>query len=154
MLTWDEFSRLQPMMAEFGAARFKLGVVYLATIRADGYPRVHPISAFVGEGHLYAFMEPTSPKAKDLQRSPHYAMHSLVTDGDGTNGEFHISGDAVFHTDPAVRARAVAACPYNPQDRYILFEFKLDRALTNEYAGGRPNVARWRLESQPDATKH
>ncbi|MHB2020275.1 MAG: pyridoxamine 5'-phosphate oxidase family protein [Candidatus Xenobia bacterium] len=145
MLTWQEFSRQCPEMAQFGVARLRFGVMYLATVRADGFPRVHPITAFVGSGHLYAFMEPTSPKAKDLQRNGRYAMHSLVTDSNGTNGEFQFSGLAEQVTDPATRGTAVAASPYRPQDRYILFEFKLDRCLTNEYVNGNPNARRWRL---------
>ena len=149
MLTWQEFASVRPEMAQFGLKRLRLGVVYLATIRPDGFPRVHPISAFVGSGHLFGFMEPTSPKARDLQNNGKYAMHSLVADSDGTNGEFHISGLAELQEDAAVRALAVATCPYRPQDRYIMFEFKLDRCLTNEYIDGKPNARRWRLDANP-----
>ncbi len=150
MLTWQEFMAKNPDMGHFGLKRLKLGVVYLATVRPDGFPRIHPITAFVGGGHLYGFMEPTSPKAKDLQRNGMYTMHSLVADGNGTNGEFQISGLAELQEDPAVRSMAVATSPYRPADRYVLFEFKIDRCLTNEYsADGKPNARRWKLESAP-----
>lgn len=143
LLTWQDFLLARPAMAEFGQARISLGVMYLATLRADGSPRIHPITPFVSGGRLFAFMEPTSPKAKDLQRDGRYAMHSLVTDSDGTNGEFMIGGRATLLADDATRSLAVTGSPYQPKERYILFEFKLDRCLTNVYVDGNPNVQRW-----------
>ena len=131
-------------MASFGERRFQYRVMYLATIKPDGYPRIHPFTPFIGFGHLFAFMEPTSPKAKDLQRNGRYAMHSLVTDGNGTNGEFQISGKAFLLSDSASRETAVGSCPYKPSERYILFEFKIERCLTNYYTDGNPNVKLWR----------
>jgi pyridoxamine 5'-phosphate oxidase-like protein len=144
MLSWEEFAVAQPEMARFGEERLKFRVMYLASLKADGYPRIHPFTPFTGSGHLYAFMESTSPKAKDLQRNGKYAMHSLVTDGDGTNGEFQISGQAVLQTDSATRDAAVRSCPFKPKERYILFEFKLNSCLTNYYTNGIPNVKRWK----------
>jgi hypothetical protein len=64
--------------------------MYLATVRKNGYPRVHPFTPFVASRHLFAFME---PKGLDLQRTDS-AIHSLVTDMNGTNGEFTIAGRA------------------------------------------------------------
>ena len=152
MLSWGEFASVQQEMVEFGEKRIQLGVMYLATVKQDGYPRVHPFTPFVGSGRLFAFMEPTSPKAKDLQRNGKYSMHSLVTDMRGTNGEFQISGDATQVSDSASREAAIAACPYRasntPFDRYVLFEFKINRCLTNFYANGTANAKRWK-EQKP-----
>ena len=148
LLNWSEFASVQREMAEFGEKRIQLRVMYIATIRQDGYPRVHPFTPFIGSGRLFAFMEPTSPKAKDLQRNGRYSMHSLVTDMNGTNGEFQISGDAGQVLDSASREAAITACPYRditPSfDRYILFEFKINRCLTNFYANRTANVKRWK----------
>jgi len=129
-------------MAKFGEERFKLRVMYLATIKSDGYPRVHPFTPFIGSGRLFAFMEPTSPKGKDLQRNGRYAMHSLVTDMHGSNGEFEICGDAFLLSDPQDRKTAASSCPYEPKERYILFEFKIASALSNDYKIGK--VERWK----------
>ena len=131
-------------MASFGERRFQYTVMYLATIKPGGYPRIHPFTPFIGSGRLFAFMEPTSPKAKDLQRNGRYAMHSLVTDGNGTNGEFQISGNAFLLSDSASRETAIGSCPYKPSERYILFEFKIESCLTNYYTDGNPNARRWR----------
>ena len=144
MLTWEEFAAVQPEMAEFGLKRLECRVMYLATVRKDGFPRVHPFTPFVASGRLFAFMEPTSPKARDLQRNGFYAMHSLVTDMNGTNGEFAVTGRARPVTDPDTRQLAVEGCPYRPKGRYICFEFKLEECLTNTYKDDVPNPRRWR----------
>ena len=65
MTIWKEFAQQAPELAEFGKARFASGVAYLGTVRTDGSPRVHPVTPILGE-QLFLFMEPTSPKGKDL----------------------------------------------------------------------------------------
>jgi hypothetical protein len=145
MLSWGEFAAIQPEMARFGEERVRYKVMYLATVKSDGYPRVHPFTPFIGSGHLFAFMEPASPKGKDLQRTGKYSMHSLVTDMNGTNGEFQINGIAFLSQDPAIREIAVKAAPYRLNDRYIVFEFKIGSCLTNYYSDSGPNVKRWKL---------
>ena len=148
LLTWEEFAALQPEMAEFGLKRLEYRVMYLATVRKNGSPRIHPFTPFVASGHLFAFMEPTSPKGLDLQRNGLYAIHSLVTDMNGTNGEFAIAGRAQLVTDSATRELAVKGCPYSPKIRYVLFEFKLEECMTNTYLGNVPNVKHWYEKSR------
>ena len=43
MTSWTEFAQQAPELAAFGQARYQTGVAYLATVRADGGPRVHPV---------------------------------------------------------------------------------------------------------------
>jgi hypothetical protein len=131
-------------MAEFGFKRLEHHVMYLATVRKNGYPRVHPFTPFVSSGHFFAFMEPTSPKGVDLQRNGLYAIHSLVADMNGSNGEFVMTGHAYLVTDAATRGLAVKGCPYTPKDRCICFEFKLEECITNTYVDGIPNANHWK----------
>ncbi len=63
--------------SRFGAERLNGKVAYLATVRKDGSPRVHPMTPIIGQGHLFVFMEPTSPKGHDLQRDGRYAILEL-----------------------------------------------------------------------------
>jgi hypothetical protein len=144
LLTWEEFAAVQPEMAEFGLKRLEYRAMYLATVRKNGYPRVHPFTPFVSSGRLFAFMEPTSLKGRDLQRNGLYMMHSLVTDMNGSNGEFSITGRARLVTDSVSRELAVKGCPYTPNDRYICFEFKLEECMTNTYLDGVPHTRHWR----------
>ena len=149
MLTWAEFVSVEPEMAEFGMRRLEYHVMYLATVRKDGRPRVHPFTPFVASGRLFAFMEPKSPKAFDLQRNGLFAIHSLVTDMIGSSGEFMMAGHAHLVTDPTTREMAVKGCPYNPKGRYICFEFKLDQCMTNIYVDDHSDTKRWKEKPRP-----
>lgn len=142
MATWAEFAKQAPELAAFGEARFKKGVAYLGTLRADGGPRVHPVTPIVGE-QLFLFMEPTSPKGKDLQRDSRYTLHCAVDDSSGGSGEFYVRGHGTFSDDPVLREKAIAASSYKPHERYIMFVFTVDFAFMNEYVEGNPTVRRW-----------
>lgn len=147
MTTWTEFAAAASELAAFGERRFREAeVAYLATARSDGSPRVHPVTPVLCDGRLYLFMEPTSPKGHDLRREPRYAMHSLVTDQHGNPGEFHIKGLGQAVEDAAIRARVAEAAPYEPMERWILFEFSVEEASSTEYVGEEPARRRWRAE--------
>jgi hypothetical protein len=75
-------------LASFGEGRLHAAPAYLATVRPDGSPRVHPVTPIIGAGGLFLFMEPTSPKGRDLHERGWFAMHSGVPGGEGTGGEF------------------------------------------------------------------
>ncbi len=142
MSSWLEFAKQDPELAAFGQARFQPGVAYLATVRADGGPRVHPVTPIIGE-QLYLFMEPTSPKGKDLQRDGRYALHCAVEDSGGGGGEFYVRGRAALSDDPTIRAQAIRAASYTPQDRYILFVLTVEFAFMNQYVAGGAKTRRW-----------
>jgi Pyridoxamine 5'-phosphate oxidase len=141
-------------MAKFGKERFQYGVFYLATMGRDTYPRVHPFTPFIGSGHLFAFMYTSSPKGKDLLANPKYAMHSLVGDMNGGNGEFQIKGEAIqiLANDPRMQM-AVDACPYpiSKVKPVILFEFMITKCFTNYYTNEKPNFKHWK-EAEKDKT--
>jgi hypothetical protein len=142
MTSWTEFTQQAPELAKFGKARFQSGVAYLGTLRADGSPRVHPVTPIIGE-QLFLFMEPTSPKGKDLQRDARYTLHCSVEDSSGGGGEFYVGGRATLTDDPLIREQAVSASSYVPQDRYIVFVFMIEFAFMNSYVDGKPNSRRW-----------
>ncbi|MEA4909272.1 MAG: pyridoxamine 5'-phosphate oxidase family protein [Anaerolineaceae bacterium] len=149
MTSWKEFTHQAPEMAAFGYARFSAGassgVAYLGTLRPDGSPRVHPVTPILGE-QLFLFMEPTSPKGKDLQRDPRYTLHCSVEDANGGQGEFYVRGRATRSVDPGLRAQAALAAPYAPQDDYVLFVLSVEFAFMNTYAGGQAHVRRWQAQ--------
>src|SRR5258708_30484645 len=108
MTSWKEFAQQAPEFAAFGKSRFQSEVAYLGTLRADGSPRVHPVTPIIGD-HLFLFMEPTSPKRQDLLRDARYTLHCSVEDSSGGGGEFYVRGRAIFTDDPVIRAEAVRA---------------------------------------------
>src|SRR5690349_6029662 len=146
-MSWSKLETADPELAAFGAERLvSTDVAYLATVRGDGAPRVYPVTPIIGEGRLFLFMEPTSPKGRDLQRDGRYAMHCSVENSGGGSGEFFIAGHAQMVEDPALRLVATNASSYTPADRYILFELSLEQASSTIYDGGNPVRKRWRRE--------
>jgi len=105
-VTWKLLEEQQPELASFGAERLHGKVAYLATVRKDGSPRVHPLTPIIAKGHLFVFMEPTSPKGHDLERDGRYAIHCGVTDDSGQSGEFVASGRGHLVEDKELRALA------------------------------------------------
>jgi hypothetical protein len=142
MTSWLEFARQAPDLATFGATRFGSGVAYLGTLRPDGGPRVHPVTPIIGEA-LFLFMEPTSPKGKDLLRDPRYTLHCAVEDMSGGGGEFYVRGRATLTADPLAREQATRAATYAPSERYILFELEVEFAFMNVYTESGSNSQRW-----------
>jgi hypothetical protein len=144
-MSWKELENKAPELANFGIARFDIGVAYLATLRQDGSPRVHPVTPIIGQGHLFLFMEPTSPKGHDLRRDGRYALHSAVSDPNGTSGEFIITGSATFIIDSGMQSLAAQLASYTPANRYILFELSIKSAVSTIYKDGKPIRQQWRL---------
>ena len=99
MLSWAEFQRLRPDVAEAGHRllyQFGVGLGFLATIRVDGGPRLHPMCPLVTEDALLGFLHP-SPKRQDLYRDGRYALHCFPPDDN--EDAFYISGRAVLVDD-------------------------------------------------------
>jgi hypothetical protein len=132
-MSWKLLEEEQSELAAFGEERLNGKVAYLATVRKDGSPRVHPMTPILGGGHLFVFMEPTSPKGHDLERDSRYAIHCAVIDSTGASGEFTMSGRAHRVDNPDLRALAVELASYPVADRYILFEFDVESAASTLY---------------------
>jgi len=145
-MTWKILEEQQPELAAFGLERLNGKVAYLATIRKDGSPRLHPMTPIIGQGHFFVFMEPTSPKGRDLQRDGRYAIHCAVSDNSGASGEFNITGHAHLIDDAERRALAVSLSSYAPSDRYILFEFDIESAASTIYPKDRAVRQLWTRE--------
>jgi hypothetical protein len=144
MATWAKFVKQAPELAAYGVERLLGGsrVAYLGTLHPDGSPRVHPVTPILGE-ELFLFMEPTSPKGRDLRRDPRFTLHCAVEDSNGGEGEFYVRGNAQLIQDEAIRSQAVKAATYNPAERYILFALSVEFAFMNIYVDGKPNTKRW-----------
>jgi len=147
-MSWDILESQAPDIAEFAKKRLHGKVAYLATIRKDGSPRLHPFTPMIGEGHFFVFMEPTSPKINDLLRDARYAVHCAVTDNSGESGEVIVTGKARFIEDPELRAMTVRVCPYQYAERYILFEFDVESVMLTEYPDGHAVRRRWKIDDE------
>jgi hypothetical protein len=142
MASWADFERSSPELAAFGKVRLEGMVAYLATVDAHGAPRVHPVSPWFAVGGLFIRMYPSSPKVRDLERDPRYALHSLVDDDDGTAGEFAIRGHAALVAD-SQRLGAANEEKATPE-RYVVLEFDIEDVLATTYDDEETSRRRWR----------
>ena len=130
---WGEFAKAEPELARFGADRLTAAPAYLATVRRSGAPRVRPVTPIFTSTGLFLFMEPTSPKARDLEERGWFALHNGVPDNAGSGGEFCVEGRGFPVDDRKVWSQVAEAASYTPLDRYVLFEFHLSEARCHGY---------------------
>jgi hypothetical protein len=129
MASWPQFVSAAPRLASQVRALFQQygqGLGYLATVRADGGPRLHPVAPVITDDGLFCFVIP-SPKRRDLERDGRYALHSFPPEH--TNDEAFLSGTAAPVTDPrrieelASRFRAAGRVDWR------LFELSIEVAM-------------------------
>ena len=102
MTAWQDVERAEPGFARlvrglFDAHRHKT----IATLRADGSPRISGIEAAFEHGELAFGSMPKARKGADLRRDPRFALHSATVDPvEGSEaqwpGEAKISGRAIY----------------------------------------------------------
>lgn len=136
MVTWNEFASAAPHMAERGHRQLSIPLAYMATVREDGSPRLHPLSPIFADGRLFVAIEATAPRRFDLQRDRRYSLHALppMLGPDYDEFEFNVTGRAqrVDHPDTlsiiteAERARGRPG----PNDDDWVFELDIQSALT------------------------
>ncbi len=134
--SWSEFAASAPEMARAGRNLLYqtadgVGLGYLATVRADGGPRVHPVCPHIAEGLLWVFVGAPGPKRKDLLRDPRYALHTMCPAD--VDDEFSVTGRASPCTDATLIARVRATLPFNSEDDDQPFVLDIERALWSKY---------------------
>ena len=100
MTSWGDVQREAPGFAARVQKLFDAGVnKIIATIRADGSPRVSGIEAQFTDGELTFGSMPDARKGADLRRDPRFAMHGPSPDPPADNvswaGDAKIAGRAV-----------------------------------------------------------
>lgn len=109
MTAWQDVERAEAEFAErvrtlFDAHRHKT----IATLRADGSPRISGIEAGFEDGELVFGSMPDARKGADLRRDPRFALHSATVDPvDGAEAQW--PGEA------KISGRAIAAGPTGPE---------------------------------------
>jgi hypothetical protein len=136
--TWGDFEASAPGLAASGRQilyQYGPGLGYLATLRRDGGPRVHPVCPHIADGRLWVFVGRHSPKRGDLLRDARYALHTFACRD--VDDEFYVSGTATPLDDADVEASVRATLPFNSEPDDQPFELALDRVLLSTY-GPRP----------------
>ena len=127
----------------------QVGGAFLATLRKDGAPRLHPVSLVYWKDCLYVFIPLSSPKCADLQHDGRFALQAIPPPNNTLGEEFYISGVAVCIQDPAFRQALIAEAEIRVEKDELLFELFLDRAMytiivDRDNQGERPQHHIWR----------
>jgi hypothetical protein len=135
MATWQEFEQEAPELAAAVRARFTAYRHHvLATVRADGSPRVSGTEVRFDGGWLTLGSMGEALTALDLRRDPRCAIHANPGDGSVDGGDAKVAGRAVEITDPEeLRAHRVAGQPPGP---YHAFRMELREAVLTSVEGG------------------
>jgi hypothetical protein len=153
MASFGDLTAQAPRIAEAGRVllyQYGPGLVFLATIRPDGGPRLHPVCANIVGDDLHLLVI-DSPKRGDLLRDGRFALHTFPpTDRDD---EFYLTGRATRSEDQTLLERVVAAqhaTGATTSGDEMLFVLDLERALYARYAERGtegdfpPEYLRWR----------
>jgi hypothetical protein len=103
--SWAGFRAAEPVMCKAVPERFGADTHHvLATLRADGSPRLTGLEADFHDGEMWLGMMPDSRKALDLRRDPRFAMHANPGAGaELEEGDVRVAGRAVELGDAAER---------------------------------------------------
>jgi hypothetical protein len=109
MITWDRFTEEAPETEAVVRRRIEAtGLALMATLRADGSPRISPLEPLIGDDRIWLGMMPGSTKVADLRRDGRLCLHTATADKDVADGDAKLFGRAVL-AEEAERAGYAAA---------------------------------------------
>jgi hypothetical protein len=158
--TWNDFATQAPDLAALAAARIEAhGLALLATLRADGAPRISGIEPLISDGQLWFGMMPGSRKVADLERDARFALHNATVDKNVADGDVKISGRAIAVPEGSpdretFRAAFAAATGYPPPDGPMnLFTADLTAVSSLRPAGDHLVIDWWHPGDAPHSVK-
>ncbi|MEV0080263.1 pyridoxamine 5'-phosphate oxidase family protein [Nocardia neocaledoniensis] len=107
MTTWSQFTEEAPTIAALFLRRHQAtgNLCMLATLRADGSPRISPIEPMVFEDRLVLAGMPNTRKFDDLARDPRFCLHTATVDTNVSEGDAKLFGAVTDLVDEGVHAR-------------------------------------------------
>ena len=113
MATWKEFSQEAPEIAGLAERRLvATGLMMLATLRSDGFPRISPVEPVLAgdrlvlhDDKLWLGMMVDSTKSRDLKRDGRCGLHTATADKQVSQGDAKLWGTATPVTDHTTLAR-------------------------------------------------
>ena len=158
MVTWKEFAAAEPELANVGRSllfQFKVGLAFLATVRRDGAPRLHPVCPVLSQDRLFVLITRTSPKRHDLLRDGRYALQAFPEPKPGSD-EFYIAGKAMLVDDLTARAGILRDAKHMADASETAFELWIDRAMHTRWEHVltpqmRSVHRKWRASAAPGA---
>jgi hypothetical protein len=107
MTSWTAFNQQAPRIAAvFNRRHAATGkLCLLATLRADGSPRISPIEPRVFEDELWLVGMPGTTKFRDLARDPRFCLHTATVDTHVSDGDAKLWGTVRHVADPQLHQR-------------------------------------------------
>ena len=131
MASFTDVETEEPAFAARVRAAFDAhGHKFLATLRADGSPRISGLEMRFVAGEPWLAGMPGSMKFADLRRDPRFALHSGSAEPDAFEADAKLSGRATEVTAEDERARFAAAAGIPQQHMtFELFRVDLDQVV-------------------------
>lgn len=110
VVDWNEFAAEAPHIAEVFERRHAAtgNLCLLATLRADGSPRISPMEPRIFDGRLVLVGMPGTTKFRDLGRDPRFCLHTATVDPQVGDGDAKLWGEAVNDQDEEFQGRWAA----------------------------------------------
>ena len=148
MASFSDVEREEPTFAARVRAAFAAhGHTFLATLRADGAPRISGIEPSFLEGEMWLAGMPGSVKFTDLRRDPRMAQHSGSDEPDAFSADAKVAGRAVEITAPGeIAAYARAAGVPGELGAFDLFRIDLEQVVLTAVTAARGGleISSWR----------
>lgn len=131
MVSWHDFAVAAPELAQLGRellTQFGVGLAFLATVRRDGAPRLHPVCPVLSAERLFVLIAPGSPKRNDLLRDGRYALQTFPQPKAGSD-EFYVAGRARLVDDAGTRAAILRDARHMADAAETAFELLLERVM-------------------------
>jgi hypothetical protein len=139
--TWAAFERAAPDLARFARERLEAHRHRtIATIRADGSPRISGTELTIAFGELWVGGLAASRKFADMRRDPRVAIHSGTDDPPPFPGDARVSGLAIFVEDEATKAALLEAAGGGPPGPFELVRIELREVSTVQEAPTRDHL--------------
>jgi hypothetical protein len=145
--SWAGFEAEVPELADFVRERLEAHRHRtMASLRADGSPRISGIEITISDGEVWIGGLPGSRKFDDLRRDPRVAIHSGSDDPPGFRGDARLSGRAVPIEDEATKAAFLKAAGGGPPGPFELFRLEIAEASAVREAETRDHliIESWR----------
>jgi len=154
MKPWSDLKNEAPELAKVGKrlllpSRPHVGYAFIATLRKDGAPRLHPVSIVMYTDHVFVMIPAHSPKCADLLRDGRCALQAFPPAPNDDGEEFYISGFAQQIHAPEIRQSLIQDTQVFVDEDEVLFEVLLERVMYTRLVergtpGEHPLYVTWR----------
>ncbi|MCU1684148.1 MAG: hypothetical protein JWQ81_4887 [Amycolatopsis sp.] len=163
MTSWSEFTEAAPRIAAVFTRRHRAtgNLCLLATLRADGSPRISPIEPRFFEDRLWLVGMPDTWKFRDLVRDPRFCLHTATVDTEVSDGDAKLWGvvedvqDKDLHQRFATDLFDETGFDLRGQEFDHFYGTELTSASTVEVGDGHLDITIWKPgEPERSVRKH